>query len=486
MATLADYGPEVRAEVKQVREVVAALHEQLIKWNLVVWTAGNVSQRLRTADLMVIKPSGLRYEYLTPSSMVVCDLDGNVVDGAESPSSDTASHAYIYRHMPEVYGVVHTHSTYATAWAATGQNIPCGLTMMGDEFGGPVPVGPFRLIGSEAIGEGVVETLKAYPKSPAVLMQNHGPFTIGKDAEAAVKAAAMTEEVAHTMWAAKQLGDIIPIPQEDIDKLAEKQKKQFAGCEIMGKKLGIIGLGAIGAMVANAASALGMEVYGYDPYISIDAAWNLSRTIKHIKSLDEIYSQCDYITIHVPLLDSTKEMINKEALDKMKDGVVLLNFARDLLVDEDALIEALDSGKVKKYVTDFANHTVAGHKGILVTPHLGASTEESEENCAVMAVKEVRDFLENGNIKNSVNFPNCDMGTCVAVGRIAICHKNIPNMISQFTKILGAEGLNIADMTNKSKGEYAYTLIDLESAASREALDELKAIEGVSRVRVVK
>ena len=281
-------------------------------------------------------------------------------------------------------------------------------------------------------------------------------------------------------WVAKEKD------QEDIDKLAEKQKKQFAGCEIMGKKLGIIGLGAIGAMVANAASALGMEVYGYDPYISIDAAWNLSRTIKHIKSLDEIYSQCDYITIHVPLLDSTKEMINKEALDKMKDGVVLLNFARDLLVDEDALIEALDSGKVKKYVTDFANHTVAGHKGILVTQHLGASTEESEENCAVMAVKEVRDFLENGNIKNSVNFPNCDMGTCVAVGRIAICHKNIPNMISQFTKILGAEGLNIADMTNKSKGEYAYTLIDLESAASREALDELKAIEGVSRVRVVK
>ena len=272
----------------------------------------------------------------------------------------------------------------------------------------------------------------------------------------------------------------------DIAKTAEKQKKKFAGCEISGKKLGIIGLGAIGAMVANAASALGMEVYGYDPYISIDAAWNLSRTIKHIKSLDEIYSQCDYITIHVPLLDSTKEMINKEALDKMKDGVVLLNFARDLLVDEDALIEALDSGKVKKYVTDFANHTVAGHKGILVTPHLGASTEESEENCAVMAVKEVRDFLENGNIKNSVNFPNCDMGTCVAVGRIAICHKNIPNMISQFTKILGAEGLNIADMTNKSKGEYAYTLIDLESAASKEALDELKAIEGVSRVRVVK
>ena len=281
-------------------------------------------------------------------------------------------------------------------------------------------------------------------------------------------------------WVAKEKD------QEDIGKLAEKQKKQFAGCEIMGKKLGIIGLGAIGAMVANAASALGMEVYGYDPYISIDAAWNLSRTIKHIKSLDEIYSQCDYITIHVPLLDSTKEMINKEAFSKMKDGVVLLNFARDLLVDENALIEALESGKVKKYVTDFANHTVTGRDGILVTPHLGASTEESEENCAVMAVKELRDFLENGNIKNSVNFPNCDMGTCVAVGRIAITHKNVPNMISQFTKILGAEGLNIADMTNKSKGEYAYTLIDLESTASKEALDELKSIEGVSRVRVIK
>ena len=252
----------------------------------------------------------------------------------------------------------------------------------------------------------------------------------------------------------------------DIDKRAEKQKKQFAGCEISGKKLGIIGLGAIGAMVANSASLLGMEVYGYDPYISIDAAWNLSRTIRHSKTLDEIYTQCDYITIHVPLLDSTRKMINKEAFTKMKDGVVLLNFARDLLVDEEALIEALE--------------------GILVTPHLGASTEESEENCAEMAVKELRDFLENGNIKNSVNFPNCDMGTCVTVGRISITHKNIPNMISQFTKILGEENINIADMTNKSKGEFAYTLIDLESAASRGALDALQAVEGVSRVRVIK
>ena len=281
-------------------------------------------------------------------------------------------------------------------------------------------------------------------------------------------------------WVAKEKD------QEDIDKLAEKQKKQFAGCEIMGKKLGIIGLGAIGAMVANAASALGMEVYGYDPYISIDAAWNLSRTIKHIKSLDEIYSQCDYITIHVPLLDSTKEMINKEALDKMKDGVVLLNFARDLLVDEDALIEALDSGKVKKYVTDFANHTVAGHKGILVTPHLGASTQESEDNCAVMAVKEIKDYLENGNIRNSVNFPNCNMGACTQAGRIAILHKNKKGIIGKFSNILGDGDINITDMMNKSRGDYAYSLLDLESNVTEEIVGQLAALDGVLKVRVIK
>ena len=274
--------------------------------------------------------------------------------------------------------------------------------------------------------------------------------------------------------------------EAEISKLAEKKKKAFAGCEISGKKLGIIGLGAIGAMVANAAVHLGMDVYGYDPYISIDVAWNLSRSIKHIKSVDEIYEQCDYITIHVPLLESTKKMINKEAIDKMKDGVVLLNFARDLLVDEEALIKALESGKVKKYVTDFANPTVAGAPGTLVTPHLGASTEEAEINCAVMAVKELCDFMENGNIKNSVNFPNCDMGTCRVAGRLAITHKNIPNMISQFTKILGDDGMNIADLTNKSRGEYAYTLIDLETAISPKVVAELEKIDGVSRVRVVK
>lgn len=227
MKTLKDYSQETQSEVKQVRELVSNLHDQLIKWNLVVWTAGNVSQRLHTADLMVIKPSGVRYERLTPESMIVCDLDGNVVDGSYSPSSDTASHAYIYRNMPEVFGVVHTHSTYATAWAAIGENIPCGLTMMGDEFGGPVPVGPFRLIGSEAIGQGVVETLRKYPKSPAVLMQNHGPFVIGKDAESAVKAASMTEEVAKTMWTARQIGKIIDIKQEDINSLNKRYQNVY-------------------------------------------------------------------------------------------------------------------------------------------------------------------------------------------------------------------------------------------------------------------
>lgn len=273
---------------------------------------------------------------------------------------------------------------------------------------------------------------------------------------------------------------------EDIGKVAEKKKKEFAGCEISGKKLGIIGLGAIGALVANAATHLGMEVYGYDPYISIDAAWNLSRSIHHARSLDEIYSQCDYITIHVPLVDDTRKMINKGSIGQMKDGVVILNLARDLLVDEEALVEALESGKVKKYVTDFANPVVAGVKGTLVTPHLGASTEEAEENCAVMAVKELRDFMENGNIKNSVNFPECNMGICVVEGRVAITHENIPKMISQVANTLGNAGINIADLTNKSRGSNAYTLIDVEASVPQEVLDQLAAIPGVTSVRAVK
>lgn len=272
----------------------------------------------------------------------------------------------------------------------------------------------------------------------------------------------------------------------EIQKMAEKQKKQFAGCEINGKKLGIIGLGAIGQLVANAAIPLGMEVYGYDPYISVDAAWNLSRAIRHIQNVEDIYRECDYITIHVPLLESTKGMIDEKAISLMKDGVVLLNYARDLLVDENAVLRGLANGKIRRYVTDFPNPTVAGADGVIVTPHLGASTEESEDNCAIMAVKELRDFLENGNIRNSVNFPNCDMGMCAAQGRVTICHRNIPNMLSQFTKVMGDAGVNISDLVNKGKGDYAYTMMDLESPSTQEMARLLEQVEGVLRVRIVK
>ena len=273
---------------------------------------------------------------------------------------------------------------------------------------------------------------------------------------------------------------------ENIAKTAEKQKKNFAGTEISGKKLGVIGLGAIGVLVANAAVHMGMDVYGYDPYISVDAAWNLSRDIHHIQNVEDIYRTCDYITIHVPLLDSTKGMINKAAIDEMKDGVVLLNYARDLLVDEDAVLAALKAGKMKKYVTDFANPKVVDAEGTIVTPHLGASTKESEDNCAVMAVKEIRDFLENGNIKNSVNFPNCSMGVCTGAGRVTICHKNIPGMLGAFTTVMGNAGVNISDMTNKGKGDYAYTMMDLESEATEEIVKALEAVDGVLKVRIIK
>ena len=272
---------------------------------------------------------------------------------------------------------------------------------------------------------------------------------------------------------------------EEISSLTEKQKKQFAGHEIEGKKLGIIGLGAIGVKVANAAVHLGMEVLGYDPYISVEAAWNLSRSIRHITNVDEIYKECDYITVHVPLLDSTRKMINTEAIDKMKDGVVLLNFARDLLVDEDAVVLALKKGKIKRYVSDFPNPVTAGAKGTIVLPHLGASTEEAEENCARMAVKELREFLEYGNIRNSVNYPACDMGIPAYPARIAVCHKNVKNMLSQFTTILGEENYNIGNMTNKSRGDYAYSMFDLETAASPRLVSRLEAIDGVLKVRVI-
>lgn len=272
----------------------------------------------------------------------------------------------------------------------------------------------------------------------------------------------------------------------NIAKTAEKAKKNFAGTEIQDKKLGIIGLGAIGVKVANVARHMGMDVYGYDPYVSVDAAWNLSRDVKHVLNVEEIFENCDMITIHVPLLDSTKGMINADAIAKMKDGVILLNFARDLLVDEKAVLDAIKAGKVRRYVSDFPNPTTAGQEGVIVIPHLGASTEESEDNCAKMAVKELMNYLENGNIVNSVNYPNCDMGICSQAGRVAIFHKNITNMISQFTIVLGNKGINITDMTNKSKGEYAYTMFDLESAVSPDIVEQLAAIEGVFRVRVVK
>ena len=273
---------------------------------------------------------------------------------------------------------------------------------------------------------------------------------------------------------------------ENIAKTAEKAKKAFAGTEIEGKKLGVIGLGAIGVKVANAAKSLGMTVYGYDPYLSVNAAWHLSRDIIHVNTLDEIYENCDFITIHVPAMDSTKGMINKEAIDKMKDGVILLNFARDVLMNEADVVEALKAGKVRKYVSDFANPTTAGSEGCIVIPHLGASTEESEDNCAKMAVKEMKDYLENGNISNSVNYPNCDMGICTKAGRVAIFHKNIANMITKFTALFGEKGINISDMTNKSKGEFTYTMLDVEEALSDEILSSLEAIDGVYRVRKVK
>ena len=221
----------------------------------------------------------------------------------------------------------------------------------------------------------------------------------------------------------------------DIAKATEKAKKAFAGQEIKGKKLGVIGLGAIGQLVANAAIALGMEVYGYDPYLSVNAAWNLSSEVKHIVNVEDIYKECNYITVHVPALDSTKGMINKEAFDMMQDGTIIINCARDVLVDEKAIGEALKSGRVKKYVTDFPNPVTAGMEGAIVLPHLGASTAEAEDNCAIMAVKELRNYIENGNIVNSVNYPACDMGVCTSAGRVAVCHKNVPAIISKITSV---------------------------------------------------
>ena len=272
----------------------------------------------------------------------------------------------------------------------------------------------------------------------------------------------------------------------DIAKKVEKEKSKFAGHEIAHKKLGVIGLGAIGGPLANAARKLGMEVYGCDPYISIDAAWHLDSHIIRVKTREEIYAQCDIISVHVPLLPDTKHMINAEALSQMKDGVILLNFARDALVDDDALEQALQSGKVKRYVTDFPNDKTARMDGVIAIPHLGASTEESEDNCAKMAVKQVMNYLENGNIINSVNFPACDMGICTKAGRILILHKNIPNSLGQFTSAVASENVNISDLLNRSKGSYAATMLDLDTPVSEALVKHLESIDGVLRVRRIK
>ncbi len=273
---------------------------------------------------------------------------------------------------------------------------------------------------------------------------------------------------------------------ENVGKAAEKAKKAFAGTEVKGKKLGVIGLGAIGVLVANAAVDLGMEVIGYDPYLSVKAAWNISRNVKYVQNPEDIYRECDFITIHVPLMDSTKGMISKEAIGMMKETAIVLNFARDTLVDETAMVEALKAGKIRKYVVDFPSPITAGKEGCIVIPHLGASTEESEDNCAIMAVEELRDYIENGNIINSVNYPSCDHGPITTKERVCIIHKNITNTIGKYASILGESGINISDMVDKSRGEYAYSLIDIDDEIDDATIAKLKEVEGVIRVRVIR
>ena len=273
---------------------------------------------------------------------------------------------------------------------------------------------------------------------------------------------------------------------ENIGKTMEKAKSKFAGREIKGKKLGVIGLGAIGVLVANAATHLGMAVIGCDPFLSVQNALNLSRKVTLVKTREEVFKECDYITVHTPLLDDTREMINKDTIAMMKDGVIILNFARDLLVSANDVADALESGKIAAYATDFPTPRLANTKGCLAFPHLGASTAESEDNCAVMAVDEIRDYIENGNIKNSVNFPACDLGECHTAGRIAVLHKNVPNIISGLSAAFGEVGINISKMINQSRGEYAYSLLDVDAAGCEEIVKKLSDKENVLKVRVIK
>ncbi len=272
---------------------------------------------------------------------------------------------------------------------------------------------------------------------------------------------------------------------DQVEKLIEKGKSQFAGPEIQGKALGVVGLGAIGILVANAASQLGMEVYGYDPYLSVEHAWHLSSAVHRSLSLDEIYAKCDYITLHLPQTKDTKGMVNGDSIQKMKDGVRILNFARGALVDSPALLKALEKGKVAAYATDFPTDSMLGTEGIVALPHLGASTPESEDNCAVMAVDQIKDYLENGNILNSVNLPSISMAREAGTKRICIIHKNVPNTIALFASTCGEAGINIENMQSKSKGEYAYTILDVSGDLSPAAVDALRALEPIVKVRVI-
>lgn len=272
---------------------------------------------------------------------------------------------------------------------------------------------------------------------------------------------------------------------KDIAAKTEAVKKRFSGKEIQEKTIGVIGLGAVGSKVANAAVHLGMHVLGYDPYLSVDAAWNIHQNVEHVTELKALLQRSDFITLHVPATECNKNMINEASILQMKAGVVLLNFARNQLCDETAILKALESGKIARYVTDFPNSNVAGHPKCIVLPHLGASTNEAEENCAIMAVKEIKDYLEYGTIQHAVNYPDCSMGACKGVCRITILHRNIANMISRLTACIGTNHINISEFVNKSRGAYAYTMMDVEQPISKEILQQLRNLDGVLKVRTI-
>ncbi|MGN0409749.1 MAG: phosphoglycerate dehydrogenase [Candidatus Fimousia sp.] len=340
---------------------------------------------------------------------------------------------------------------------------------------------PEKLLAVARAGAGVNNIpLDDYAQKGVVVFNTPGANANGvKELVVAGLLLASRDIIGGVNWAKENAND------ENLAKTVEKQKKKYAGNELKGKSLGVIGLGAIGVLVANMGFRLGMKVYGYDPYLSVKSAWQLSSHVKVVQNIEEIYENCDYITLHLPLLDSTKGTINKESIAMMKDGVRIMNFARGGLVDDAAIIEALENGKVGKYVTDFPDSAVASAPNTIAIPHLGASTEESEDNCAIMAVEQIVDYIKNGNITNSVNYPNCDMGVCQGAARMTICHKNRPNMLGHFTTLIAAAGMNIVNLTNKSKGQYAYTILDLESVPVPELVETMKKVRDVLKVRVL-